>query len=136
MPLAWLHIMSKQQLKDLASQQGLKADGTLDDLRRSVKEKWTAIEPFLPSPSTATKSTIVIKSEFQIINSLGQDSSYANKMKIKLIAAAMKNNPFLAATDTENVLKFLMAVKGGGHDLNVVADLSFISLLVSRTSGR
>jgi hypothetical protein len=51
MPLAWLHDMPKPQLEELASQLGHKADGTLDDLRRRVKERWTAIEAFLPSPS-------------------------------------------------------------------------------------
>jgi hypothetical protein len=111
MPLAWLHDMSKQQLEELASQLALKADGTLEDLRRRVKEKWTAVEPFLPSPSTAAESTLVTKSESQITRSLGQDGSYASKIKIKLIPDANKNIPFLADTDPENVLKLLMALK-------------------------
>jgi hypothetical protein len=33
-------------LEEMASQLDLKADGTLDDMRRLVKEKWIAIEPF------------------------------------------------------------------------------------------
>jgi hypothetical protein len=135
MPLAWLHDMSKQQLGELASQLGLKADGTLDDLRRCVKEKWTATEPFLPSPSTTAKFTLVTKAESQITDSLGRDSSYANKMKIKLVAGVMKNIPFLADTDPENILKFLMTVKGV-YDLNLITDSEFMSFLVARTSAR
>jgi hypothetical protein len=53
MPLAWIHDLPKQQLEGLASQLGLSTDGTLDDLRNRVKEKWTAVELYLPSQSTA-----------------------------------------------------------------------------------
>jgi hypothetical protein len=56
-------------------------------------------------------------------------------MKIKLVADTMKNIPFLADTDPENVLKYFMAVMWD-YDLNLVADFEFISLLVARTSGR
>jgi hypothetical protein len=54
-------------------------------------------------------------------------------MRTKLVADAKKNIPFLTDTDPENVLKFLMAVKGV-HDLHLVTDAEFISLLVARTS--
>jgi hypothetical protein len=37
-PLAWIHDLSKQQVEELASQLGLRADGTLDNLGRRVKE--------------------------------------------------------------------------------------------------
>jgi hypothetical protein len=53
MPLAWIHDLPKQELEGLASQLGLSTDGTLDDLRKRVKEKWTAVELYLPSQSTA-----------------------------------------------------------------------------------
>jgi hypothetical protein len=42
----WIYDLSKQQLEELASQLGQSTDGTLDDLRKWVKEKWTAIEPY------------------------------------------------------------------------------------------
>jgi hypothetical protein len=45
MPLAWIHDLSKQQLEELAGQFGLSIDGTLDDLRKRVKQKWTVIQP-------------------------------------------------------------------------------------------
>jgi hypothetical protein len=40
--------MPKQQLKELASQLGLSADGKLDDLRVRVKENWIAVDAHLP----------------------------------------------------------------------------------------
>jgi hypothetical protein len=52
MLLAWIHDLSKQQVKDLASELGLSTDGTLDDLRRGVKKKGITIEAYLPSQST------------------------------------------------------------------------------------
>jgi hypothetical protein len=58
MPLAWIHDLPKQQLEGLASQLGLSTDGTLDDLRKRVKEKWTAVELYLPSQSTAKSSLL------------------------------------------------------------------------------
>jgi hypothetical protein len=58
MPLAWIHDLPKQQLKELATQLGLPKDRTLDDLRRKVKQKWEVIKPYLPSP-TAAKSLLV-----------------------------------------------------------------------------
>jgi hypothetical protein len=43
MPLAWIHDLSKQQVEKLASLMGTSTNGTLDDLRKRVKEKWIAI---------------------------------------------------------------------------------------------
>jgi hypothetical protein len=120
-------------LKELASQLGQKTDRTLDDLRRRVKEEWTAKEPFLSSLSAAAKSTFVTKYEYQITDPLGQGSSYSSKMKIKLVEDSIKNIPVLADTDPENILEFLISVKGA-YDLKLVTDVEFLSLLVSRTS--
>jgi hypothetical protein len=43
MPLAWIHELSKQNLEELALQLGLSTDGTLDNLRKRVKQKWAVI---------------------------------------------------------------------------------------------
>jgi hypothetical protein len=85
--------MSKQNAEELASQLGLSADGTLDDLRTRVKQKCTTIEAYVPSQSTATKSSQVTKSDSQITESMVCDSSHLSKMKIKLLTAMMKNIP-------------------------------------------
>jgi hypothetical protein len=135
MPLAWLHEMSKQQLEELASQLGLKVDRMLDDLRRYVKEKWSVIKPFLPSPSMTAKFTPGTKPEFQATDSLMMEGSYVSKMKLKLLADMVKNVPFLADTDPERVLKFSIAAKEV-HDLKLIADSELIALLVSRFTGR
>jgi hypothetical protein len=51
------------------------------------------------------------------------------------VADVMKNIPFLADTDPENVLKYLIAIKGF-YDLILATDFEFNSLLVARTSGK
>jgi hypothetical protein len=56
MPLVWIHDLSRLQADELANQLGLSTDGTLDDLRKRIKDKWTAVEPFLPSHSAANSN--------------------------------------------------------------------------------
>jgi hypothetical protein len=134
MPLAWIHDLSKQQAEEVASQLGLSTDGTLDDLRRRVKEKWTAIEAYLPSQS-ADKSPLVTKPVPQITESQVREGTYLSKTKLKLVTDLIKNIPLLVDTDPEKILKFLIRVKEV-FDLKLVTDVEFISLLISRASGR
>jgi hypothetical protein len=118
----------------VASQLGLSTDGTLDDLRRRVKEKWTAIEAYLPSQST-DKSPLVTKPVPQITESQVREGTYLSKTKLKLVTDLIKNIPLLVDTDPEKILIFLIRVKEV-FDLKLVTDVEFISLLISRTSGR
>lgn len=96
---------------------------------------WTAVEPFQPSPGTAAEATPATKLKSWTAGSSDQDNVYLTKMKLKLVEDSMKNIPFLADTYPENILKFLMALKRV-YDLNLVMDFEFLSLQVSRTSGR
>jgi hypothetical protein len=57
------------------------------------------------------------------------------KVKLNLISDLFKNVPLLTDTDPENILKFLIRVSKV-HDLKLISDTEFMSLLVSRTSGR
>jgi hypothetical protein len=50
MPTAWINTLPKSQLEVFASQLGLPTDGTLDELRRTVREKWVLVEACLPAP--------------------------------------------------------------------------------------
>jgi hypothetical protein len=119
----------------VASLLGLEVDGTLDNLRRRVKETWSVIEPFLPSPSMTDKFTLGTKPEFQDTDSLTMEGLYVSKIKLNLLPDMVKIVPFLADTDPERVLNFLIAAKKV-HDLKLVADSEFIALLISRTTGR
>jgi hypothetical protein len=56
-------------------------------------------------------------------------------MKIKLVVDLMKNIPVLPDSDPEKILKILIRVKEI-FDLKLVTDIEFMSLLVSRMSGR
>jgi hypothetical protein len=116
MPLAWIYRLSKQQAEDLASQLGLYTEGTLDDLRKRVKEKWTAIEPYLPSPSAA-KSSVVMKPVSQSADSVGYQGYCLNKVKIKLATDLISAIPILSNTDPEEIPKFLIRAKED-FDLN------------------
>jgi hypothetical protein len=134
MPLAWIYDLSKQQAEVLARQLGLSTDGTLDDFRKRVKEKWTAIEPCLPSPNAA-KSSVVTKPVLQSTDSVGYQGYCLNKVKIKLAADLILAIPVLSGTEPEEVLNFLIRAKEVLH-LKLVSDSDFIALMVSRTSGR
>jgi hypothetical protein len=84
MPLTWIHDLPKQQLEELAGQLGLPIDGTLDDLRKCVKQKWTTIQPYFPSP-TAAKSSLVSQPNPVNSDSSVQASTYLTKTKINLV---------------------------------------------------
>jgi transposase InsO family protein len=134
MPLAWIHEFSKQQLEDLAGQLGLPIGGTLDDLRKRVKQKWTVIQPYLPSP-TADKSALASQPNSSYAESSVHASAYLTKVKINLVSELFKNIPLLTDTDPERILKFFIRVSEV-YDLKLISDAEFLSLLVSRTSGR
>jgi hypothetical protein len=118
----------------LARQLGLSTDGTLDDFRKRVKEKWTAIEPCLPSPS-AGKSSVVTKPVSQSTDSVGYQGYCLNKFKFKLATDLISAINVLSGTDPEEVLNFLIRAKEV-LDHKLVSDSEFIVLMVSRTSGR
>ncbi|PNF14563.1 hypothetical protein B7P43_G14188 [Cryptotermes secundus] len=94
MPRMWSHELSKQQLESLASQLGVSTKGTLDDLRKRVRDKWTTIEPYLP-PQASAKS-------FQTMNPIQRSTeptshldAPVNKMKIKLVTDLIAAIPTL-----------------------------------------
>jgi hypothetical protein len=71
---------------------GLPIDGTLDDLRKRVKQKWTIIQPYLPSP-TAAKSSLGSEPDPVSTDSLVRASTYLTKTKINLVSDLIKNIP-------------------------------------------
>jgi hypothetical protein len=97
--LAWIHDLSKQQV-ELAGQLGLPIDGTLDDLRKRVKQKWAVIQPYLPSP-TADKSALASQPNSSYTESSVHASTYLIKVKINLVSELFKNIPLLTDTDPE-----------------------------------
>jgi hypothetical protein len=46
MPLAWLHNLPREEAEKLAMELSVPVQGTLDDLRKSLKEKWKALETY------------------------------------------------------------------------------------------
>jgi hypothetical protein len=62
-------------------------------------------------------------------------STHLAKVKLNLVSDLVKNIPLLTDTDPEKILKFLIRMSEV-YDLKLVTDNEFMSLLVSRTSGR
>jgi hypothetical protein len=109
MPQAWINNLSKLLLEQLVSQLGLPTDGALDDLRRLVREKWTAIEACLPSPGLDKSSTNTESGQ------PGTDASVsprndASKVRLKLVTDLVRGIQVLSSTDPEAILKFLIRV--------------------------
>jgi hypothetical protein len=102
MPLAWIHDLPRQQLEGLASQLGLSTDGTLDDLRKRVKEKWTAVEPYLPSQSAA-KSFLLTTPVQQNMDPSMHQGNCLSKIKIKLVTDLISGILVLSGTDPEEI---------------------------------
>jgi hypothetical protein len=104
MPLAWIYYLSKQQVEELASQLGLSTNGTLDNLRKRVKKKWTAIEPYLPSQS-AVKSSLVTKAVQQNIDPFDHQGNCLSKVKIKLVTDlfVISGIPVLSGSEPEEI---------------------------------
>jgi hypothetical protein len=124
---------TKAATRGVASQLGLSTDGTLDDLRKRVTEKWTAVKLYLPSQSTA-KSSLLTTPIQQNMDPVHQRICLSN-IKIKLATHLIRCIPVLSGTDLEEILKFLIRAIGG-FDLKLISESEFMALLVSRTSGR
>jgi hypothetical protein len=54
MPLAWIYNLPREEAEKFASELGVSVQGTLDELRKRLKEKWRALEVCLP-PQIADK---------------------------------------------------------------------------------
>jgi hypothetical protein len=129
MTVGWIDDMPKQQLQEQASQLGLPVNGNLNDLRIRVKEMWIAIKGHFSSHLTN-------RTDFPSVQTpAAHDGSPSRKMKLKLVTEMIKNVPVLEDADPQRVLTFLIRVKEA-HNLHLVTSCEFISLLLSRTSGR
>ncbi|PNF15457.1 hypothetical protein B7P43_G17834 [Cryptotermes secundus] len=134
MPRAWIHELSKQQLESLASQLGVSTEGTLDDLRKRVRDKWTTIEPYLP-PQASAKSIETLNPIQPITDPTSHLGTPVNKMKIKVVTDLIAAIPPLIDMDPEQILKFLIQVNQI-IELKLLPDTEFMALLITRTSGR
>jgi hypothetical protein len=105
MPLAWIHELSKQQLESLAGQLNLSTEGTLDELRKRVREKWTTIEPYLP-PYTSAKSFQTMKPIQSVTEPTTHVDTSVNKIKFKLASDLIAAIPPLIDMNTESILNF------------------------------
>jgi hypothetical protein len=131
---SWIHQLTKQQVEELSSQMGLPTNGTLDELRKWVKDKWTAIEVYLPSQS-ADKLSPSMTSLPQRSDATVYRGNYFAKIQIKLVTDLISAIPVLSNTHPEQILEFLIRARHV-FELRLISDSEFMALLVSRTSGR
>jgi hypothetical protein len=134
MPLAWIHELPKQQLESLAGQLNLSTEGTLDDLRKRVKDKWTTIEPYLPPHTTAKSLQTMNPIQSTTDPTIRVDTS-VNKVKIKLASDLIASIQPLTDMNPESILKFLIQVNHV-FQLKLLSDTEFMALLIARTAGR
>jgi hypothetical protein len=93
---AWINNISKLQLEQLVSQLGLPTDGALDDLRRRVSEKWTAIEACLPSPGL-DKFSPNTESDHPGTDASVSPRNDASKVRLKLVTDLVRGIPVLSS---------------------------------------
>jgi hypothetical protein len=140
MPLAWIHILPKEEAEKLAMDFSVPVQGTLDELRKRLKDKWKALETYLPAKS-ADKSQVAMHtagvSDTKVQGGDVHDHvSYAQiKLRGKKATDLGKNIPVFSDTEPASVFKFLIRARKV-YDLNPVTDAEFLGLLVARTTGR
>jgi hypothetical protein len=59
MPLASTHILPREEAEKLAMELGVPVQGILDEFRKRLKEKWKALETYLP-PQNTDKSKVAM----------------------------------------------------------------------------
>jgi hypothetical protein len=134
MPLTWIHDPPKQRLEDLASQLGVPQDGTLDELRKRVKDKWAIVQTYLP-PSSTAKSIQATNPNQSVMNSVTYASTPQNKIRLKIVSELLSAIPQLSGIDPEQIIQFLIRVNQV-LELKLLPGSEIMPLLITRTSGR
>jgi hypothetical protein len=140
MPLAWIHALPKEDAEKLAMELGVSVQGTLDELRKRLKEKWRLLQIYLPPQSTDKSGVAVHTAASSSIQGQGgnvhdHDSYFRMKLKGNVVTGLVKNIPVLSSTEPEAVFQFLVRASEI-HRLNLVPDEELLALLVARTTGR
>jgi hypothetical protein len=140
MPLAWINNLPKEEAEKLAMELGVPVQGTVNELRQRLKDKWRIFETYLP-PKSKDKSEVVVHTA-GISNAKVQGGdvhdhgSYLQiELKGKVASHLVKNISVLSDTEPESVFDFLVRASEV-HRLNLVSDGEFLALLVARTTGR
>jgi hypothetical protein len=140
MSLAWIHNLPREEVEKLAMELGVPLQGTLDDLRKRLKEKWKVLGTYLP-PQSTDKSEVGIHTagvsdiKVQCGDVHDHVSYFQIKLRGKVTTDLVKNIPVLSDTEPESVFKFLVRAREV-YDLNLVTDAEFLSLLFARMAGR
>jgi hypothetical protein len=140
MPLLWIHNLRREEAEKRAMELGVPVQGTLDELRKILKETWKALETYLPSQNTDKSEVAMHTAGVSVIKvhcgDVHDHVSYSrSKLRGKVGTDVGKNIPVLSDTEPESVFNFLIRARED-YDLNLVTDVEFLALLVARMTGR
>jgi hypothetical protein len=129
--------LPREEAEKLAVEFGVPVDGTLDDLRKRLKEKWRAVEHLPPQGVGASEEGMGVAGSSA--GSAGGVHTQVNYLQAKLrgnvTTDMVKNLPLLVDNEPGNVFAFLVKAQEM-FDLNLVLDVDFLALLVAKTTGR
>jgi hypothetical protein len=133
MLLAWIHNLPKEEAEKLAMELGVPVQGTMDELRKRLKDKWRTVETYLP-PQSKDKSEVAMHTA-GISNTKvqgGDVHDHGNYLQVnlkgKVATDLVKNIPVLSDTEPENVFGFLVRASEI-HRLNLVSDEGYFGTL-------
>jgi hypothetical protein len=140
MPLGWIHNLPREEAEKLANEFCMSTQGTLDELRRKLKDKWRAVESYLPTQISykfGVGMDVAGVSNVTIENAdVHAQISYTQiNLNSSVVTDLVRKIPVLSITEPERVFRLLVQAKEV-YDLNLVTDGEFLALLVNRTSGR
>ena len=133
MPLRWLYCLSRPQAEQLAVELGISTEGTFEELRERLANKWSSWE----AVKAELDSMTVPAMEVDALGPGVQDHVVQSqvKLKAKVVADLVKGMPVLSATEPEAVLEFLIRAREI-YNLKLVSDTEFLALVVTRSAGR
>jgi hypothetical protein len=116
LPVAWIHNLPKEEAEQLATELGVPVQVTLDKLGKRLKEKWKAVETYLP-PQSEDKSKVAMHtakvSDTKVQGGDVHDhvSLVQIKLKGKLTTDLVKDIPVLSDTEPESVFNFVIRLR-------------------------
>jgi hypothetical protein len=140
MPTTWIDDLPSEEAQKMAIELGVPAKGAVHEIRLRLKEKWKAMEQYLP-PQRAAESergldvagTSCVKDESSDVQA--QVNYLQAKLRGRVVADMLRGVPVLLNTEPENVFGFLVRVRQV-YDLGLVTDEKFLTHIITKTTGR
>jgi hypothetical protein len=140
MPTTWIDDLPREEAQKMVVELGVPAKGAVHGIRLRLKEKWKAMEQYLP-PRRADESerglgvagTSYVKNESSDVQA--QSNYLQAKLRGRVVADMLRGIPVLLNTEPENVFGFLIRVRQV-YDLGLATDEEFLTHIVTKMTGR